>query len=131
MSDDTLATDLIVNAYTRLAAKEGVPITVIRRGYNSSGTIIVKINRLDGTADVLTQVRFDNERVWVPVKKQGPMTEAEAAAVEQSIRRDRPFGSDTWTRTTAERLGLESSLRSRGGQPRVAKALAKTPSPRS
>jgi len=47
-----------------------------------------------------------------------PMTEAEAAAIEQSIRRDRPFGSESWTRTTAERLGLESSLRSRGGQRR-------------
>jgi putative transposase len=51
-----------------------------------------------------------------------PMTDAEAAAVQQSIRRDRPFGSDAWTRTTAERLGLESSLRSRGGQRRVAKS---------
>ncbi len=47
-----------------------------------------------------------------------PMTEAEATAVEQSIRRDRPFGSESWTRATAERLGLESSLRSRGGQRR-------------
>jgi putative transposase len=46
------------------------------------------------------------------------MTEAEAVAIEQSIRRDRPFGSESWTRTTAALLGPESSLRSRGGQRR-------------
>ena len=50
-----------------------------------------------------------------------PMTEAEAAAIQQSIRRDRPFGSETWTRITAERLGLESSLRSPGRQRRQEK----------
>jgi putative transposase len=47
-----------------------------------------------------------------------PMTEAEVAAIQQSIRRDRPFGSEVWTLTTAKTLGLESSLRPRGGQRR-------------
>ncbi len=45
-----------------------------------------------------------------------PITEAEEQAIQLSIRRDRPFGSEGWTRATAERLGLESSVRSRGGQ---------------
>lgn len=43
-----------------------------------------------------------------------PMIEAEADAVSASIRRDRSFGSDSWARTTAEKIGLESSLRNRG-----------------
>jgi putative transposase len=47
-----------------------------------------------------------------------PQTEAEAAAIQLSIRRNRPYGSDYWTLATAARLGLESSLRSRGAQPR-------------
>ena len=47
-----------------------------------------------------------------------PMTEAEQRAIQLSIRRDRPFGSDEWTRSTAQKLGLESSLKSRGGQKR-------------
>ena len=46
----------------------------------------------------------------------GAMTASEAEAIRLSIRRDRPFGSEAWTRTTAANLGLESSLRSRGGQ---------------
>jgi hypothetical protein len=38
-----------------------------------------------------------------------------------SAERGRPFGDDSWTRETARRLGLESTLRSRGltAKPRV------------
>jgi len=49
-----------------------------------------------------------------------PMTEAEVAAIRLSLRRDRPYGSKAWTSATASRLGLESSLRPRGRQPRIA-----------
>lgn len=34
--------------------------------------------------------------------------------VRESIRRDRPYGSDGWVQETARELGLESSLRPRG-----------------
>jgi len=40
--------------------------------------------------------------------------EAEAERVRESIRRDRPYGSDGWMRATARDLGLEYSLRPRG-----------------
>jgi putative transposase len=42
------------------------------------------------------------------------MTEAECAAVRESVRRDRPLGEEGWVRRTATALGLESSLRDRG-----------------
>ncbi len=45
-----------------------------------------------------------------------PMTEAESEIIRLSIRRDRPFGTEIWTRSTAAKLGLQSSLRSRGAQ---------------
>ena len=47
-----------------------------------------------------------------------PMTEAEVAAIRLSLRRDRPYGTDSWTDETAGCLGLEYSLRPRGRQPR-------------
>jgi putative transposase len=50
-----------------------------------------------------------------------PMTEAEVEAIGRSINRSRPYGTETWTLDTAERLGLEFSLRSRGGQRREVK----------
>jgi putative transposase len=56
-----------------------------------------------------------------------PMTEAECEAIRQSIRRDRPYGSEFWTRSTAARLGLLSSLRSRGDQGAVDPEITQNP----
>jgi putative transposase len=43
-----------------------------------------------------------------------PQTEAELSALRRSIVRGTPYGSDHWTKLTASRLGLESTLRPRG-----------------
>ena len=51
-----------------------------------------------------------------------PQTEAELAALRQSISRGAPFGSETWARRTAKRLGLESTLRPRGRPQEVQKS---------
>ena len=41
-------------------------------------------------------------------------TEAELAALRRSVVRGTPFGADAWQEGTAKRLGLESTLRTRG-----------------
>lgn len=43
-----------------------------------------------------------------------PQTEAELKAMRDCLARGAPYGSESWRRTTAARLGLESSLRPRG-----------------
>jgi len=43
-----------------------------------------------------------------------PETESELIALQESVTRDRPFGSQSWQEQTAKRLGLEHSLRPRG-----------------
>ncbi len=43
-----------------------------------------------------------------------PQTESELIALQESVNRDRPFGSQSWQEQTAKRLGLEHSLRPRG-----------------
>jgi putative transposase len=43
-----------------------------------------------------------------------PLTQTELDAMRQCIVRGRPFGSDSWTHQTADQLGLQSTLRSRG-----------------
>ena len=43
-----------------------------------------------------------------------PQTQRELDALRVCIRRSRPFGSDTWCDRTAERYGLETTLRPRG-----------------
>lgn len=52
-------------------------------------------------------------RNWL-VSVNAPATAAESAALRRSIERGAPFGGDDWTKRTARRLGLESSLRPRG-----------------
>ncbi|HUW56022.1 MAG TPA: transposase [Planctomycetota bacterium] len=50
---------------------------------------------------------------WPEVVRQ-PQTEAELAALRACIRRGRPYGGKQWVRLTAQRLGLESTLRPLG-----------------
>lgn len=43
-----------------------------------------------------------------------PQTQAEVDALRRCVRRGQPFGSETWVRSAAKRLGLESTLQPRG-----------------
>ena len=54
---------------------------------------------------------------WIRLVNQ-PQQETELAALRRSVTRGRPYGSQSWVRTTAEQLGLQATLRSRG-RPRV------------
>jgi putative transposase len=58
-------------------------------------------------------IPFRSSAGWLALVDQ-PQTDAEVAAVRESVRRGRPFGDPTWQRVTAERLGLQSTLRPRG-----------------
>ena len=51
-----------------------------------------------------------------------PLTETELAALQVCARRGRPYGTTEWQHTTADQLGLQSTLRSRG---RPRKPIAK------
>jgi putative transposase len=58
---------------------------------------------------------------WPLARKSGwvdyvntPQTEAELAAVRQSIARGNPFGEESWSDRAIRRLGLESTTRPRG-----------------
>src|SRR5262249_13316703 len=50
--------------------------------------------------------------------------DVELERVRESVRRDRPLGTSSWTRETAQALGLEHSLRPRGRPPRVVAGAA-------
>jgi len=41
-------------------------------------------------------------------------TEAELTSLRHSVRRGLPFGDDPWTKSTAVRIGLETTTRPRG-----------------
>jgi putative transposase len=43
-----------------------------------------------------------------------PLSDGDLRRLRLSVERGRPFGTEPWTRETARRLGLESTLRSTG-----------------
>lgn len=102
MSETQISTDFIINAQIRIAARQGVPIVVLRHGDNSVGTILLKINLLDGTAHVLTQVRYDDELVWAPATTTETVSEAEADLyLERQAQRD----PDAWILEIEDKQG--------------------------
>ena len=99
---DSLPTDFTVAATIRLAANEGVPITVVRHGYDSSGAIVLKINLLNGTARVLERVRYDEALVWMPVSAADPMAEVEA---DRYLEKQAQIDPDCWIVEVEDRRG--------------------------
>jgi putative transposase len=52
-------------------------------------------------------------KTWIAEVNQA-QTEAELAALRRSVQRGQPYGEESWVRSIAGRLGLESTLRPRG-----------------
>lgn len=93
MSEARLATDMFVSAHIRMAAREGVPMIVTRRGDPSSGSLILKINLMNGTARVLVEARYDGTRVWTPALPTDPMGERDA---DSYLSRQAEVDPDAW-----------------------------------
>lgn len=102
MSDERLPTEFIVGAQIRRAAKDGVPITIVRRGDRAGGSIILKINLLNGMAHVLMQVRMDEDLVWSPATTTDPLSEADA---DKFMARQAGFDPDLWLIEIEDRKG--------------------------
>jgi putative transposase len=62
-----------------------------------------------------------HKRGWVDLVN-APQTTAELQAVQRSIQRGNPFGSQGWSAGAVRSLGLESTLRPRGRPPNIEKA---------
>ena len=61
----------------------------------------------------LTDWPLERPRNWLSYVN-GVETDSELEALRVSVNRGRPFGSESWQKQTAARLGLESTFRSRG-----------------
>jgi putative transposase len=62
---------------------------------------------------VLTPSPVERPSPWTRWVNQ-PLTDTELLRVRSSVERGSPFGSATWAKSTAQRLGLESALRPLG-----------------
>jgi len=96
-----LTSDLWVSAYlTRLRLVE-IPAFVVRKGDATAGSVIVKLNTLDGNARAF-QRQFDlmsGERTWV-VLADGSEGDVDASLAKQSS-----FDGDLWVIEVEDRQG--------------------------
>ena len=77
--------------------------------------------RLNGSSEqrsLLSSWPLPRLRAWKNFVNE-PQTDAEVKAIRRSLVRGQPYGSETWVKQTASRLGLESTLRRRGRPKKV------------
>jgi len=98
---------LVVSAYLRRCNGEGVFAAVVQRGAEEAGAIFIKVNRLDGTADLFApapQSLLDDEmaaaRSFSHVTAAGAEPDVDAYLVRQ-----RKFDSDLWIVEVEDRAG--------------------------
>jgi hypothetical protein len=98
-----------VAAYIRRCNVEGVFAAVRRRGAEEAGAVFVKINRLDGTADLYgpaPQSAFEEahpiDRAFAPSLKTMPAPEAD---VDARLDRETRFDPDLWIIESEDRAG--------------------------
>jgi len=98
-----------VRAYVRRCQVEGIFAAVRRHGADEAGAIFIKVNRLDGTADLYgpaPQAAFDEahpaDRAFSAPLKAQPAPEAE---VETYLSRETRFDPDVWIVETEDRAG--------------------------
>ena len=98
-----------VAAYIRRCNGEGAFAVVRRRGAEEAGAIFVKLNRLDGTAELFgpaPQAAFDeahpSDRAFTRSLGSGPVPEDK---VEERLAREIRFDPDTWIVEVEDRGG--------------------------
>ncbi len=101
MAEPRLATGVWVGAYRRRLDLAGIPAFVTARGDETAGAVLVKVARLDGSADMLCR-RFDlmtDSRRWEVVA-----TDAEPE-IDARIARERQSDPDLWVIEIEDRAG--------------------------
>ncbi len=100
-----LKTEIWVSALIRRCAIEAVPAVVVRRGDDTAGVVLVKVNRLDGRAIVYYQARgAEGQRIWLAhgAAKEELMLECD---VDAFINRQFSLDPDLWVIEIEDRQG--------------------------
>lgn len=90
-----------VDAYIARLRLEGIPAFVVAHGDDTAGSVLVKLNTLDGSAS-LFQRSYDllaDKRGWAV------LAEGEERSVDETIARQRGFDPDLWVLEVEDRHG--------------------------
>ena len=96
-----LTADIWVSAYLKRLSLLQIPAFIVSRGDATAGSILVKLNTLDGQACCYQRL-FDlisGERRWVI------LIEAEEADVDASITKQCSFDTDLWVIEVEDKQG--------------------------
>ncbi|WP_336485697.1 DUF1491 family protein [Methylobacterium nigriterrae] len=102
-----LRSDFWVSAQIRRLDVEGVPAVLRRRGAAEAGAIFVKVDRLDGTADLYgpaPQALFDAEQSGER-RFTAMLTGATPLDVEERLGKEQRFDDDLWIVEIDDRAG--------------------------
>ena len=95
-----LASLVWVDAYRMRQELQGVPVYVVQRGDATAGAVLVKLNTLDGRAQVWQRMTaMDGTRPWAV------LAEGEEAEVDAAIARQRARDPDLWVLEVEDRHG--------------------------
>ena len=94
---------LWVRAVIRLCGTRDLPAFIVRHGDPDAGAVLLKLNRLEHGAVVLTQSRdLDGNMTWIRASGDAPVPDADAEAmVQRQIARD----PDLWVVEIEDRQG--------------------------
>ncbi|MEM9578213.1 MAG: DUF1491 family protein [Pseudomonadota bacterium] len=90
-----------VDAYLARLRQENIPAFVVRHGDDTAGSVLVKLNTLDGNA-CLYQRSYDlmsDKRSW------SVLAEGAERAVDDAAERQRGFDPDIWVIEVEDRQG--------------------------
>jgi hypothetical protein len=103
LSEERLPTELWVQAHLRRLSGEAIPAVLVRRGEAGRGTVLLKLNLLEGGCRILTQARDLEGRLgWLAALAGKLVPEAEADAyIARAVERD----PDLWVIEIEDRSG--------------------------
>jgi hypothetical protein len=98
-----LRAEVWIMAHVRRCITEGIPVAVVRRGESERGTVILKLNQLEGDVRVLSQARdIDGRLGWLAAFDGAAVKEADADAyIARAVKRD----PDLWVVEIEDREG--------------------------
>lgn len=96
-----LTTDIWVSAYLTRLRLANIPVFITAKGDKTAGAVLVKLNTLDGAAQVF-QRSFDllsGARAWIT------LAEGVERDVDAAITRQKGFDPDLWVIEVEDRTG--------------------------
>jgi len=104
IEDTRIPISIWIDAHLRRLNEQGRGYYIVNKGAFAAGTVLVKINLLNGNARVLTQIRnMDGNLGWMHATKDETVAETDADAyIRRAVNRD----PDLWAIEIEDREGV-------------------------